>query len=70
MNLDGKVDLIFEHADVRNQAAHLLFLRNQWEDDHHWVGVHLNSTRATPSPLGAQVSVDALEFLQRTREKL
>jgi hypothetical protein len=57
LDLDGKVDLIFEHADVRNRSANLHFLRNQWNHNHHWVGVHLNSTGAAPSPLGAKISV-------------
>jgi hypothetical protein len=57
LDLDGKVDLIFEHADLRNGASNLIFLRNQWQDSHHWVGVHLDSTQASPSPFGAKVVV-------------
>jgi hypothetical protein len=61
LDLDGKVDLIFEHSDVRNSKLNLIFLRNQWEDNHHWIGVHLVSDRSNPSPIGAKVTVEAVD---------
>ena len=52
IDLDGKVDLLFEHFETRTAQAHLHFLKNQWQDDHHWIGFHLPS-----SAYGTKVNV-------------
>ncbi len=41
IDLDGKVDVLFEHLDAISGAATLHFLKNNWQDDHHWMGFHL-----------------------------
>lgn len=57
LDLDGRVDLIYEHNDIRNGKSGLHFLRNQWEDEHHWIGVHLVPNSTCPSTQGAKVAV-------------
>jgi len=57
LDLDGRVDLIYEHNDMHQNEAVLHFLRNRWEDDHHWVGVHLLPNAACSNTLGAKVAV-------------
>ena len=48
-DLDGKVDLLVEHKDVRNQRRHLYLLQNNWQSDNHWVGVHLRGNDKEPT---------------------
>ena len=53
---DGRVDLLVEEKDIRGQQRRLHFLRNQWHDSHHWIGVHLRGNSELPeSPHGAKV---------------
>lgn len=52
---DGRVDILFEHNDLRNKRQNVLFLRNQWDQPHHWIGVHLRQQPGTASPIGAKV---------------
>lgn len=55
---DGRVDLLVEHSDRRTDQRNLYFVRNQWEDTNHWIGVKLESkANAKASPLGAKVVV-------------
>lgn len=61
LDLDGRVDLIFEHISVRDAKSYLHFLRNQWGDEHHWLGIHLESDHPNVSPLGAKVVVKTNE---------
>jgi len=55
MDLDGRMDIIFEHTSPRDRQAALHFLKNEWHDQHHWIGVHLKSADPKNSPLGAKV---------------
>ncbi len=57
LDLDGHVDVIYEHIDVNRTQAVLHFMRNQSEDHHHWVGVHLIPNSACNSTQGAKVTV-------------
>lgn len=55
---DGKVDLLVEQTDPRNNQRHLHFVRNQWPSDNHWVGVKLEPLEGVKtSPMGAKVIV-------------
>jgi hypothetical protein len=63
---DGRVDLVFENADVRNERSRVFLFRNEWQSDNHWIGVHLDTNQAT-RPLGAVVRVhlsDGRELVQ------
>ena len=67
LDSDGRVDIVFEQKDHRNQQSKLYFLRNEFPVKNHWVGVHLRSRNAAVSPLGAKVLVrcgDGKELLQ------
>ena len=57
LDLDGRVDLVFEHNSARDKKAHIHLLRNQFEDAHHWIGFHLESKHPNVSPIGAKVTV-------------
>ena len=64
---DGRVDILVEHKDVRNNKSNLYFVRNQWTHANHWIGVHLRQDGPSPSPLGAKVTVqltDGRKLLQ------
>ena len=52
IDLDGKVDLVFEHRDTRANKSNVHLLKNNWKDDHHWIGIHLPH-----STYGAKVKV-------------
>ena len=52
IDLDGKVDLVFEHRETRENKSHVHLLKNNWQDEHHWFGVHLPH-----STYGAKVRV-------------
>lgn len=55
---DGRVDLLVEHSDRRTDQRNLYFVKNQWQDDNHWIGVRLHPNRdVKSSPLGAKVVV-------------
>lgn len=68
IDADGKVDLLVEHSDRRTDQRNLYFVRNQWDDDNHWIGVKLKAMAgAKTSPLGAKVVVtleDGRELIQ------
>ena len=53
---DGRVDLLVEQKDLRGKKRNLYLVQNVWQDDHHWLGVHLRGD-ASDSPHGAQVRV-------------
>lgn len=55
LDLDGQMDIVFEHKSLRNRTDTLHFLKNEWHDQHHWIGVHLKSADPKNSPLGAKV---------------
>ena len=40
---DGRVDLVVEHKDTRNQKRNLYVLRNTWDVGNHWIGAHLRT---------------------------
>ena len=66
LDADGRVDLVVEHKDVRDDQRHLYFARNVWPEDNHWIGVQLKTNRVQ-SPLGAKVVVtlaDGRKLLQ------
>lgn len=58
IDLDGRVDLIYEHVGhaQRNTTVHLL--RNQFTDSNHWIGLHLTPGPASPHLYGTQVEVE------------
>ena len=53
---DGRVDLIYEHKDHSRSVAVLHFLRNQWHEKNHWIGVQLRTNVPGFSALGARVT--------------
>lgn len=57
LDQDGRVDLLVEHKDIRGKKRNLYVVRNQWEDKHHWLGVHLGGNNKI-TPHGAKVSVE------------
>jgi hypothetical protein len=52
---DGHVDLVVEHKDLRSSESKLYIVRNQWQGDGHFIGVHLRQGVGNASPLGARV---------------
>ena len=57
LDLDGRVDILFEHLSFRDAKSYLHFLRNQWHDQNHWLGIHIASEHSGVSPIGAKVVV-------------
>jgi hypothetical protein len=55
---DGRVDILVEHKDLRESKSVLHFVRNQWPDTQHWIGVHLRRAGTKISPWGAKVVVE------------
>jgi len=47
LDADGRVDLLVEHKDIRNNQRHLYLLKNNWQEQQHWLGVHLRGTPST-----------------------
>ena len=56
LDQDGRIDLLVEHKDIRGKKRNLYIVRNQWQDEHHWLGVHLRGNEAE-TPHGAKVSL-------------
>jgi hypothetical protein len=53
---DGRIDLIVEQKDIRDQKSVLYVFRNTWRDAHHWIGAHLLADPALrESPHGAKI---------------
>lgn len=57
LDQDGRVDLLVEHKDLRGKKRDLYIVRNNWQDQHHWLGVHLRGN-AIDTPHGAKVSLE------------
>ena len=58
LDADGRIDLLVEHKDVKNERARLFFLRNELESQNAWVGFRLQSDRPNVSPLGATITLE------------
>jgi hypothetical protein len=54
---DGRMDLLVLTVSRDGHGLKLHLLRNQWQSDHHWVGIRLHDF-PDRSPLGARVSVE------------
>jgi hypothetical protein len=52
---DGRVDLLVEHKNLRDDEANLYIVTNQWSGAGHWIGVHLPHSPSGASPIGARV---------------
>ncbi len=57
LDLDGRVDLIYESVDAVGEQAHVRFMKNVSSDDNNWLGVHLDPTTVDQKTEGATVSL-------------
>lgn len=69
LDQDGKVDLLVEHKDLRGKKRNLHIIRNQWQDDHHWLGIHLRGN-TVDTPHGAKVTIELEDGTKRIQHRL
>lgn len=55
---DGRVDLLVVGKAASETQGAVYLVKNTWESDNHWIGVHLLQPGQGRSPLGARVTID------------
>jgi len=58
IDLDGRVDLLYEHVAHAQNTTTVHLLKNQFQDTNHWIGLHLIPGPGSLHLYGTQIEVD------------